>query len=79
MNEREFQKNDEIEIDLGRIFRAVINKSWLVAAAAVICAVLTFLGTFFFVTPHLLFQKRRKTDDFGRKAAIFAEKLHKTA
>ena len=52
MNEREFQKNDEIEIDLGRIFRAVINKSWLVAAAAVICAVLTFLGTFFFVTPQ---------------------------
>ena len=51
MNEKEFQKNEEIEIDLGRVFRAVFDRAWLVAIAAVLCAVLTFVGTFFFITP----------------------------
>ena len=52
MNEREIQKNEEIEIDLGRVFRAVINRAWLVALVAVLCAVLTFVGTFYLVTPQ---------------------------
>lgn len=52
MNEREFQKNDEIEIDLGRVLRAVMDRVWLVAVVAVLCAVLTFAGTFFFITPE---------------------------
>ena len=52
MNEREIQKNEEIEIDLGRVFRAVMGKAWLVSVVAVLCAVLTFVGTFFFVTPQ---------------------------
>lgn len=46
------EKNDEIEIDLQRLFAAVLNKAWLVGLVAVICAVLTFLGTFFFITPQ---------------------------
>ena len=52
MNEREIQKNEEIEIDLGRVFRAVMNRAWLVAIVAVLCAVVTFAGTFFFITPQ---------------------------
>ena len=51
MIEKEFQKNDEIEIDLGRVLRAVMDKAWMVAAVSVLCAVLTFVGTFLFITP----------------------------
>ena len=47
MNEKEMLKNDEIEIDLGRLFRAVMDRAWIVAVIAVLCAVLTFAGTFF--------------------------------
>ena len=52
MNEREIQKNEEIEIDLGRVLRAVMSRAWLVVVVAVLCAVLTFAGTFFFITPQ---------------------------
>lgn len=52
MNEKEIQKSEEIEIDVGRIFRAVMDKAWIVAVVSVLCAVLTVLGTFFFVTPQ---------------------------
>lgn len=52
MEEKNKGKIDEIEIDLGRVFRAVMNKAWLVAVVAVLCAVLTFAGTFFFITPQ---------------------------
>ena len=51
MNEKEMLKNDEIEIDLGRLFRAVMDRAWLVAVIAVLCAALTFAGTFFLITP----------------------------
>ena len=51
MPETDIQKNDEIEIDIGRTIRAVLNRAWLVAIVSVICAVLTFAGTFFLVTP----------------------------
>lgn len=46
------EKNEEIEIDLSRLINALLNKAWLVGIVAVICAVVTFLGTFFFVTPQ---------------------------
>ena len=52
MNELEIQKNDEIEIDLGRVFQAVLDRAWLVAVISVVCAVLVFIGTFFFITPQ---------------------------
>ena len=52
MNEKDIHKNEEIEIDLGRVFRAVMDRAWLVAVVSVVCAVLTFAGTFFFVTPQ---------------------------
>ena len=52
MNDRDIQKNEEIEVDLGRVLRAVMDKAWLVAVVAVLCAVLTFAGTFLFITPE---------------------------
>ena len=52
MNEKEFHNNEEIEIDLGRVFRALMDKAWLVAVVSLLCAVVTFAGTFFFITPE---------------------------
>ena len=52
MDEKTVNKNEEIEIDLSRLFGAVVNKAWLVGVVALVCAVLTFLGTFFFITPQ---------------------------
>ena len=52
MEEKNKDKIDELEIDLVRICRAVIKKVWLVAVIAVLCAVLTFTGIHFFVTPE---------------------------
>ena len=52
MNDKEFQKREEIEIDLGRVFRAVMNRAWIVAVVAILCAVVTFAGTFLFITPE---------------------------
>ena len=52
MDERDIRKNEEIDIDLGRIFRAVMDRAWLVAVVSALCAVLLFVGTFFFITPQ---------------------------
>ena len=51
MNEKIFQENKEIELDLGRLFRAILDRAWMVAIVSVLCAVLTLVGTIFFVTP----------------------------
>ena len=51
MNEKMTERNDELEIDLQRLLNAVLNKAWVVGIVAVLCAVMTFLGTFFFITP----------------------------
>ena len=51
MNEKEFQMNEEIEIDFGRIFRAVLSHTWLVVIVSILCAVIAFVGTVFFITP----------------------------
>jgi len=45
------ETNDEIEIDLQRLFRALLGNGWIIALAAVICAVIAFAGTFFLITP----------------------------
>lgn len=52
MNEKEIQRNEELEIDLQRLVNALLNKSLLIGIVAVVCAVLTFLGTYFFITPQ---------------------------
>lgn len=52
MNEKTMHQTEEIQIDLMRLLRAVLQKSWLVAIVAVVSAVAAFLGTFFFVAPQ---------------------------
>lgn len=51
MEEKKVEKNDEISFDLQRIFGALLNKAWLIAIVAVLCAALTLIGTIFLVTP----------------------------
>ena len=58
MEEKTFEKHDEIEIDLSRLISALVDKALLIAIVSVICAVATFLGTYFLVTP--LYQSRAK-------------------
>lgn len=52
MEDKMMDKQEEIEIDLSRLIAALMNKAWLLGVVAVLCALLTFLGTFFFVTPQ---------------------------
>ena len=51
MDEKTINNSQELEIDLQRLLNALLNKSLLIVIAAVLCAVLTFLGTFFFIAP----------------------------
>ena len=46
------KRNEEIEIDLSRLFSSLLKKAWLIGAVAVICAVLTLVYTVAFVTPQ---------------------------
>ncbi len=51
-NEKKFiEKNEEFEIDLQRLFAALMQKIWLIAAAALIAGLLAFAGTQLFITP----------------------------
>ena len=52
MNEKEIRQNEEMEIDLGRLLRAILDQAWIVALVSILCAVLVFVGTFFFITPQ---------------------------
>ena len=51
MDEKTLERNDEIEIDLQRLFGALISRAWIIGIVAVVCAVAVFLGTFLFITP----------------------------
>ena len=51
MDEKMINNSQELEIDLQRLINALLNKSLLIGIVAVVCAVVTFLGTYFFVTP----------------------------
>ncbi len=55
MQDKMYNKNntstDVFEIDLGRIWKAVWKRFWLVCIVSVLCAVITTVGTFFLVTP----------------------------
>ena len=52
MNEQETRNNEIMEIDMKRLAQTVVNKGWLIAVVAVLCAVIAFLGTFYFITPQ---------------------------
>jgi capsular exopolysaccharide synthesis family protein len=45
------KKHDEVEIDLGRLFRALLSRAWMIAIVSVLCTVLTVVGTILFITP----------------------------
>lgn len=51
MEEMAKEKNQEVEIDLKRLFGLLLNKAWLIGLVAVVCAVLVFVGTWLFVAP----------------------------
>ena len=51
MDKRDIQDNEIIEIDVSRLFRAVMDRAWIVAVSTAVCAVLVFVWTYFFVTP----------------------------
>lgn len=40
------------EIDLGRIFKGIWKKAWMVALISVLCAVLALTGTLYFIAPQ---------------------------
>ena len=50
MDEKNFN-NDEIEINLSRLLGALLKRAWLIGIVAVLCAVLTLVGTVLFVAP----------------------------
>ena len=52
MDEKKTTNRDEIEIDVQRLFSALLSKAWLIGLVAVLCAVAMLLGTLFFVTPE---------------------------
>ena len=56
MDNREFSmsklKVDVAEIDLGRIFKSVCKRAWIIALIAVLCAALALTGTLYFIAPQ---------------------------
>ncbi len=52
MENKTAERKAGIEINLQRLFGEIVSKAWLIILVAVVLAVATFLGTFFFVTPQ---------------------------
>ena len=52
MSENVKTQTESLQIDVRRLWNAVIGRWWLVALTAVACAVLTFIGTFYLVEPQ---------------------------
>lgn len=52
MKQTDTQQKEIMEIDLKRVFRAIVKRGWLVILVSVLCAALTFAGTYFFITPQ---------------------------
>ncbi len=44
-------QNDEMEIDLGKLLKALLHRAWLVILATILGGVVALSYTFFFVTP----------------------------
>jgi len=49
MNRRE--RNEEMEIDIQRLLKAVLDKFWLILSAVIVTTAVFLVGTFFFITP----------------------------
>ena len=52
MEELEKNQHEELKIDLVRIFRAVMDRVWLVIIVSVLCAAMVFGYTYQFITPQ---------------------------
>lgn len=51
MSEEVKYKGEGMQIDIRRLWNAVISRWWIVLLSAVLCAVLFFVGTFYLITP----------------------------
>ena len=51
MEEKKIEKKQDMQVDIKRVFGAVWNRAWVVAVASLVAAVVSLLGTFFFITP----------------------------
>lgn len=51
MDENAIKQNEEVEIDLKRLFDAVWNRIWIVVLVTVLTGALAFVGTLLFITP----------------------------
>ena len=52
MDEVEKYQHDEMELDIGRIIRAVMDRIWVVVIVSMLCAAIAFGYTFQFITPQ---------------------------
>lgn len=52
MKEMDIRQDDDIEIDLGRVFHAIANRLWIAILVAVLTAAAVFGATYFLVTPQ---------------------------
>lgn len=52
MNDTAKEKEPVKQIGFQQLISALFRKSWLVALSAVVCAALTFLGTYYLITPQ---------------------------
>ena len=51
MTEKQKNQGATKELDIRRLFSLLCRKAWLIGLTAVICAVLTFLASFYLITP----------------------------
>ena len=51
MSEKQKTQGATKELDVRRLFSLLCRKAWLIGLTAVICAVLTFLVSYYFITP----------------------------
>ena len=51
MLQKRMNEEKELEIDIGRLLRAVMDKAWLVALVAVVCAIMSLAYTKIMITP----------------------------
>ena len=51
MDEMKTEKRQDMEIDSQRVLGAVLKRFWLIVVAAVLSAVISFVGTYFLITP----------------------------
>ena len=52
MEEKRREQSEELEIDLGRVFRAIMDRAWLVILVTVLCAAIALGVTFHFIAPE---------------------------